>query len=92
LTRAAALLARAGEHGYRAELVGGVARLVPVVPDAKMPGHLVAEFKACRALVMVELGLCTLCGRVTEDAADRERLKDCVFCDDSKCPYKKELP
>lgn len=86
---AAELVARALAAGFRVTPAG----VVRLVPGAEMPGDLLAALKAGRAAVLDHLRRhqCGPCGRLTECAADRDRLAGPnPWCDRADCPRRRK--
>lgn len=78
---AAELLRRLETAGYAVDPAAGVARLVPLRPDAVIHPDLLAGLRERRAEILAYLAACAVCARDVSDPEDRARLVDPLFCD-----------
>lgn len=86
----AALLARAGEFGFRVAVEGGEPRLVRTLPGARLPASLLADLKAARLAVVAHVtGEPVVCGRCRA-AVFRPELVGWAVCGLAGCPVRCE--
>lgn len=82
------LIERVRECGFVINLTLTGPELVRIRESACMDQDLLKQVRQQRELIIDYLRACGVCGRDTGDAEDRERLKDCAFCDRTECPHK----